>query len=72
MNDEISRPPCASARRTLERHEATPRGGVASHVDVHVVVGPVVLVVVVEGMRGVRQAIPAAGSRRVRLQGTVA
>lgn len=63
---------CVSTRRTLERHEAASCGGVASHVDVHVVVGPVVLVVVVESVRGVRQTVSATGSRRIGFQGAIA
>lgn len=62
MNDETTWRP-----RLLERHKAAPRGGVASHVNIHVVVGPVVLVVIVEGMRGISQTVPAARSRRIWL-----
>lgn len=50
MDDKIT----SESRKILERHEAAPRSRVAGHVDVHVVVGPVVLVVIVESVCGIR------------------
>lgn len=55
MDDEISSlPRIVRTHRILERYEAAPRSGIASHVDVHVVIGPIVLVIIIEGMSGVR------------------
>ena len=48
---------------TSERHQSAPRRGIAGHVDVHVVVGPVALLVVVQRVRRLGEAVSATWSR---------
>ncbi|KZC08464.1 hypothetical protein WN55_10663, partial [Dufourea novaeangliae] len=55
----------------LERHQTSPRGRIARHVYVHIVIGPIVFFVIIQSMRRVGDAVAATRSRGILFQGTI-